>query len=143
MFLQFSLKIFTFNWVEKVKKGVGGHLFRDRPDNTPALVLLFLLNRFDGNIFPFVPFDLTSVRRLKEKNICFNFHSNHWNLQIKKEKILFKCTEMPLLLHTPLTVDDLGAFKGERFFGVRFRLHFVDFCEDGVFKVAVRFKVKL
>lgn len=62
-FLQFGIKLFTFNWVEKVKKGVGGHLFSDRPDHSPALVLLFLFNRFDSNIFPFVPFNLTSVGR--------------------------------------------------------------------------------
>lgn len=60
---QSNVKGFTFNWVEKVKKGVGGHLFSDRPHDTPALVLLFLLNRFDGNIFPLVPFNHTSVIR--------------------------------------------------------------------------------
>lgn len=49
------------------------------------------------------------------------------------------------MLHTntPLTGDDLRSFKGERIVSVRFRLHLVDFCEDGVFKVAIGFKVKL
>ncbi len=56
----------TFNRVEKVEKGVIGHLFGDDPRCPSAFVLLFLLDRFYRHIFAFVPINFTPAKRRDE-----------------------------------------------------------------------------
>lgn len=41
-------------------------MFGDCPHDAPSLVLLFLLDRFDRDIFAFVPVNLTTATRKQE-----------------------------------------------------------------------------